>query len=66
MLCTEHIIIHMSIAVATSSCLCEIYRTLLNTIQYFVHLNLAIALLLALVIFVGGIEKATENEVLFI
>ena len=41
-----------------------IYRkTLLHTIHYFVHFNLAIALLLALLIFVGGIETATENEV---
>ena len=42
----------------------DIYRkTLLNAIQYFVHLNLAIALLLALLVFVGGIERAKENEV---
>ena len=32
-------------------------------IHNFIHLNLAIALLLALITFVGGIETATENEV---
>ena len=32
-------------------------------IHNFVHLNLAIALLLALITFVSGIETATGNEV---
>ena len=32
-------------------------------IHNFVHLNLAVALLLALITFVSGIETATENEV---
>ena len=32
-------------------------------IHNFVHLNLAIALLLALITFVSGIETATEDEV---
>ena len=45
---------------------CGIYRnTLLKGIHNFIHLNLAIALLLALIIFVSGIERATESEVSF-
>ena len=31
--------------------------------QNFVHLNLAIALSLALVVFVSGIQTATDNDV---
>jgi len=38
-------------------------RTLLNGIHNFVHLNLVIALLMALLVFVGGIERAKETEV---
>ena len=45
-------------------CNCGICRnTLLEGIHNFVHLNLAIALILALVVFVSGIETATESEV---
>ena len=32
-------------------------------IHHFIHLNLAIALILALIVFVSGIETATKNEV---
>lgn len=32
-------------------------------IHNFIHLNLAIALFLALLVFVSGIEPATENRV---
>ena len=38
-------------------------NTLLNGIHSFIHLNLAIALFLALIIFVSGIEAASENDV---
>ena len=31
--------------------------------QNFIHLNLAIALSIALVVFLSGIETATENDV---
>ena len=41
-----------------------IYRnTLLKGIHSFIHLNLVIALLLALIVFVSGIETATKSEV---
>ena len=41
-----------------------LYRKMLfEGIHNFIHLNLAVALLLALIVFVGGIETATENEV---
>ena len=32
-------------------------------IHNFIHLNLAIALIMALIVFVSGIETATESEV---
>ena len=38
-------------------------KTLLRGIHNFIHLNLAIALLMGMLVFVGGIERATENEV---
>ena len=38
-------------------------KTIFKEIQNFVHLNLAIALSLALVVFVIGIQTATENDV---
>ena len=38
-------------------------KTIFKEIQNFVHLNLAIALSLALVVFVSGIQTATENDV---
>ena len=38
-------------------------NTLLEGIYNFIHLNLAIALILALIVFVSGIETATNNEV---
>ena len=45
-------------------CTYGIYRnTLLKGIHSFIHLNLAIALLLALIVFVSGIETATKSEV---
>ena len=41
-----------------------IYRTrIFNLVQHFVHLNLAIALLLGLITFVAGIEQANEYRV---
>jgi len=41
-----------------------IYRnSLLKGIHNFIHLNLTIALALALLVFVTGIETATGNEV---
>ena len=36
---------------------------MLDGILNFVHLNLAIALIMALIVFVSGIETATESEV---
>ena len=36
---------------------------MLKEISNFIHLNLAIALFLALTVFVSGIESATESEV---
>ena len=42
-------------------CICR--NTLLEGIHNFIHLNLAIALILALIVFVSGIETATDNEV---
>ena len=38
-------------------------NTILKGIHNFIHLNLAIALFLALLVFVSGIEPATENRV---
>ena len=38
-------------------------KTYLTGIHNFVHLNLAISLLLALAVFIGGIERAKENKV---
>ena len=38
-------------------------NTLLKGIHNFIHLNLAIALFLALIVFVSGIETATKSEV---
>ena len=44
--------------------ICGLHRnTLLKGIHNFIHLNLAIALILALIVFVSGIETARENEV---
>ena len=46
------------------NCIICIHRnTLLKAIHNFIHLNLAIALTLALIVFVSGIETATESEV---
>ena len=36
---------------------------MLREIHNFMHLNLAIALLLSLIVFVSGIENATNSEV---
>lgn len=45
-------------------CMCCVFRkTVFNQVQHFVHLNLAVALLLGLVAFVSGIETATEYRV---
>ncbi|XP_065916119.1 uncharacterized protein [Dysidea avara] len=45
-------------------CLLLIYRnTILKGTHNFTHLNLAIALLLSLLVFVGGIESGTYNKV---
>ena len=38
-------------------------NTVFKATQHMIHLNLAIALLLGLIVFVGGIETATENTV---
>ena len=46
------------------NCIMCIHRnTLLKGTHNFIHLNLAIALTLALIVFVSGIETATESEV---
>ena len=46
------------------NCICDTCRnTLLRGVHNFIHLNLAIALLMGLLVFVGGIERATEHEV---
>ena len=48
----------------TVNALLTLYRhTLLNEVHHFIHLNLSIALLLSLTVFVAGIETATSNEV---
>ncbi len=39
-------------------------KKLFNAMHLFVHLNLALALCLALVVFVAGVEPAAANEVL--
>ncbi|XP_065916123.1 uncharacterized protein [Dysidea avara] len=45
-------------------CLLLIYRnTILKGTHNFIHLNLAIALLLSLLVFIGGIEGGTYNKV---
>ena len=44
-------------------CCLLLYRNTLNEAHNFVHLNLSIALFLALTVFVAGIETATSNEV---
>ena len=41
----------------------EFRNTMLDGIHNFVHLNLAIAIVMALIVFVSGIETATESEV---
>ena len=38
-------------------------KTLLKGIHHFIHTNLAIALLLALIVFVSGIETARDSDV---
>ncbi len=38
-------------------------KKLFDAVHYFVHLNLALALCLALVVFVAGVEPAAANEV---
>ena len=43
--------------------MCNCRNTLLEGIHNFIHLNLAIALILALIVFVSGIETATDSEV---
>ena len=43
------------------SLLCR--RKLFSAIHYFVHLNLAISLLLGYIVFVSGIEHARHNKV---
>ena len=40
-------------------------KKIFKEVQNFIHLNLAIALSLALVVFVSGIETATEKDVGF-
>ena len=51
------------VLVLHNNCVCAICRnTLLKGIHSFIHLNLAIALLLALIVFVSGI-RATDSEV---
>ena len=38
-------------------------KSLLVEVQYFIHLNLSLALLAVYIIFVAGIETARMNEV---
>ena len=54
----------MGVMLCTIMYICVVYRTtLLKGIHNFIHLNLAVALILALIVFVCGIETATEQEV---
>lgn len=43
--------------------LCFLSKTLLVSVHNFIHLNLAIALLLGYILFLGGIETATATTV---
>ena len=47
----------------TSICIYLYRKQVFNHTQHFIHLNLSIALLLGLVIFVSGIEAAAEHRV---
>ena len=38
-------------------------KKIFNHRQHFIHLNLTVALLIGLVLFVGGIEPASESRV---
>lgn len=38
-------------------------KTLFSEVHNFIHLNLSLALLLGLIVFVAGIETAVVNEV---
>ena len=61
-LCTVGSHIHIYIYII-NCILCNCRNTLLEGIHNFIHLNLAIALTLALIVFVSGIETATDSEV---
>ena len=50
----------MYVVIYINSIMCICRNTLLKGIHNFIHLNLAIALLLALIVFVSGIETATR------
>ena len=58
------IIFNTCVYIYVCNCIYDTCRkTLLRGIHNFIHLNLAIALLMGLLVFVGGIERATEHEV---
>ena len=43
---------------------CTYRKKLFTSVNFFIHLNLSISLLLALTVFVSGIETATINQVI--
>ena len=43
---------------------CIYRKKLFTSVNFFIHLNLSISLLLALTVFVSGIETATINQVI--
>ena len=44
----------------------SIRKSLLKGIHYFVHFNLCLALFLAMLVFVSGIQTANDNDVSFV
>ena len=44
----------------------SIRKSLLKGIHYFVHFNLCLALFLAMLMFVSGIQTANDNDVSFV
>lgn len=53
--------ISVNVLAHKTSCFCR--KSVFNKEIYMVHLNLAIALLCGLIVFVSGVETATDNEV---
>ena len=54
----------VNLLVHKTFCLCR--KSVFNEEIYMVHLNLAIALLCGLIVFVSGVETATDNEVSYV